>query len=229
MTSVPESAAFAAEHGGRIDCVWLLAELGVFVLDRSRPHIQIDRAASRVPTPPDGWVRHWRESTAERDDIMAPIVEALAQAVRCQGIRAAIATMDSAWHLGLVGEDDIGAVFELLPRRYRRMRGLLDPRSESGPETLVRLMLRATGASIELQVLIDGVGRVDLVVDGWLVIECDSRAHHSSMEAQLNDRRRDLALAALGYCVLRLLAEDIMYHPDRVQAALRGILRNRRP
>ena len=76
----------------------------------------------------------------------------------------------------------------------------------------------------DLQVEIDGVGRVDLVVDGWLVVECDSRAHHRTPEAQLRDRARDRAAAARGYVTLRLLAEDILFHPEAVLAALRGAL-----
>jgi hypothetical protein len=42
----------------------------------------------------------------------------------------------------------------------------------------MRLLLRALGHRAEVQVRIAGVGRVDLVVDGWLIVECDSRAYH---------------------------------------------------
>ncbi len=70
-----------------------------------------------------------------------------------------------------------------------------------------------------------GVGRVDMVVDGWLVIECDSREFHQGWKAQLEDRRRDLALAALGYTTIRPAAEDILYWPEVVVAAIVGLLR----
>jgi very-short-patch-repair endonuclease len=63
-----------------------------------------------------------------------------------------------------------------------------------------------------------------LLLDGWLVVECDSRAHHSSWDQQLIDYRRDLALAARGISVLRLAAEDILYSPQRVFEALRALL-----
>lgn len=68
------------------------------------------------------------------------------------------------------------------------------------------------------------VGHVDLLVDGWLVVECDSREFHSSWEQQRKDYRRDRALAALGYSVLRLTAEDVLYHPELVVAGLRGLI-----
>ena len=41
------------------------------------------------------------------------------------------------------------------------------------------------GCDIALQVEFDGVGRVDLVLDGWLVVECDSKQFHASWEAQV--------------------------------------------
>ena len=91
----------------------------------------------------------------------------------------------------------------------------------------MRLLLRSQGWGVEVQVEIDDVGRVDLVVDGWLIIECDSEQFHSGWDAGRRDRRRDLAAAALGYTTLRPIAEDIMYHPDRVLAAVRAAVDHR--
>lgn len=217
----------AAELGGRLDCVSLLRCLGVFVLGTSSLHLQMSRGASRCPPAPQGVVRHWRESVAVEGDLAADLVEALAQSCRCQKPREAIATLDSAWHLGLVDAVDIAAVFARLPAQYQVLRSHLDPRSEAGTETLVRLMLRGLGCSVDLQVDIPGVGRVDLVVDGWLIVECDSRAHHGTEKDQLRDRQRDLEAAKQGYVTLRLLAKDILFHPEEVVAALRGVVDSR--
>ena len=86
------------------------------------------------------------------------------------------------------------------------------------------MMLRGLGCRVELQVSIDGVGRVDFVVDGWLIIECDSREFHEGWEAQKRDRRRDIAAAALGYTTIRPIAEDILGAPEHVLAELKRIL-----
>lgn len=172
-------------------------------------------------------VLHWHPLVETPTIGSVAIVDALIHAVRCQSPRHATATLDSALHLGHVNADQLGDVFAALPARFGAVRGLLDGRAESGPETLVRLMARALGYEIDLQVEFDGIGRVDLVLDGWLVVECDSKKFHSSWEQQLKDFRRDKQLAARGYCVLRLAAEDILYRPDEVVAALRG-LRHRR-
>lgn len=224
----PACIVEAARLGGRLDCVSLLREAGVFVAASAPLHIQITNGASRLPMRPSHVIAHWRDTAADRCSPTAPWIEALAQACRCQDPRSAIATLDSAWHRGLVDESDLREVFARLPSRYRALQGLLDRRSESGTETLMRLILRTLGCDIRVQQRIPGVGRVDFVVDGWLIIECDSEAHHAGWEAAKRDRRRDMAAAALGYTTIRPIAEDILHHRDELTAALRTILEHPR-
>lgn len=226
--TTPPDVIRAARLGGRVDCVTLLSMLGVFVLGHRELHIQVTVGASRLPPRPPGVKRHWRETKAGREDLHADLIEALTQSCRCQEPRAAVATLDSAWHLGLIGEDDLAEIFGRLPVRFRGLRRLLDQRSESGPETFMRLMLRMMGCRIEVQPVVRGVGRVDFIVDGWLIIECDSEAHHSGWDAQKRDRRRDLRAAALGYTTIRPIAEDILYHRDEVFASIRAAIEGRR-
>jgi very-short-patch-repair endonuclease len=213
----------AGRLGGRLDCVSLLTALGVFVRVAHPLHVQFEPGTTRLP-PRRGVVAHWRRSSTERRALAADLIEPLAQACRCQSPRDAVATLDSAWHHGLIDEDGIAAIFARLPRRYRTLRELLDRRSESGAETLVRLLLRGLGVDVEVQVEIPGVGRVDLVVDGWLIVECDSRAFHEGWEAQKRDRARDMAAAALGYTTVRPIAEDILYRLPEVLAAMKAIV-----
>jgi very-short-patch-repair endonuclease len=222
-----------ARLGVRVDCVSLLHRLGVFVLRNDVLHVQATAGSSRLPRRSKGVVCHWRRTAVSRESLVADIVEALAQACRGQEPRASIATLDSALHLRLVDGAALDEVFALLPRRFTALRPMLDSRSESGPESFVRLMLRTIGASFAVQQVIIGVGRVDFLVDGWLIIECDSEAHHSGWVAGRRDRRRDLAAAALGYTTVRPIAEDIFHNADAVREQLRRTLAhggaNRRP
>ncbi len=222
--NAPVCLAEAARLGGRLDCLSLLREAGVFVATSPALHIQLTNGASRLPARPPRVVAHWRGTTADPSSPLAPWVEALAQACRCQDPRSAIATLDSAWHQGLVDEAGMREVFARLPLRYRSLAGLVDPRSESGVESLMRLILRTLGCDVRIQQRIHGVGRVDFVVDGWLIIECDSEAHHAGWDAQRRDRRRDMAAASLGYMTVRPIAEDILHHRDRLTATLRMII-----
>ncbi|WP_029151263.1 endonuclease domain-containing protein [Microbacterium indicum] len=233
--SAPEGITSAVRIGGRLDCVSLMRELGVFVLsDDRRLHVQIPRARTMLRSPHSrivrldnaahGVVPHWREDPAPADSTIADPLSAVRQAVLCQPVRPAIATIDSALHLGIVEERQLGELFARLPRRLRRLRRLVDGRAESGPETLARLLVRVFGVSVELQVVIAGIGRVDLVVDGWIVIECDSREFHSGWDEQERDRARDLKLAARGFTTLRPTANQIFTAPSLLVHAVATLL-----
>ncbi|MCT9001960.1 endonuclease domain-containing protein [Microbacterium memoriense] len=228
----------AVRIGARLSCVTLLALWGAFVFDSSVLHLQVERRASRLRAADDRGARWVRSATAHRKVALhwvnlrhvAPnrhtvaILDALRCAVRCQTPPLAVATVDSVLHVGLATMAEVREVFASLPGRYAAVLAVVDARSESGTESLVRLMLRQIGATYELQVKVRGVGRVDFIIDGWLIVECDSKAHHQGWEKQQEDRRRDIAAARQGYTTIRPLAEDILYRPDEVRAALREIL-----
>ena len=69
-----------------------------------------------------------------------------------------------------------------------------------------------------------GVGRVHLVLDGWLVVEADGFEHHSSRADYRNDRRRSNAIAIAGYELLRFSYEDIVHNPAYVVETRRRVL-----
>lgn len=231
----PDALIRAARVGGRLGCVSLLAEHGVFVFEHADVHVHMERGDSRMRAPVGrrplkvrahrrGVVLHWRRLLDPPGSGAVEIVDAVAHAVRCQEPRYAIGTLDSALNKGYLDMDDLDRVFATLPARFRVLRRFVDARAQAGTESLVRLMLLRMGCAVELQVGFAGVGFVDLLVDGWLVVECDSKQYHGDWEQQRKDYQRDRALAALGYCVLRLTAEDILYRPDDVLAALRGLV-----
>jgi hypothetical protein len=234
-SDAPEELIQATRVGGLLTCVSLLRLLGVFVFGPPSLHVHMRRGSSRMRSPERRDVRlparrerhavlHWHPLMGHAGGGCTGVLDALVHAVRCQPARYAIASIDSALNKGLIDEGDLAELFAALPARYAVLRTFLDGRAQSGPETLVRLMVLALGHAVELQVLFEGVGFVDLLVDGWLVVECDSKAHHSSWRQQIKDYRRDLALAQAGYPVLRLTAQDILYRPEAVHAALRGLL-----
>lgn len=236
----PDPIVRAVRVGGRLTCVSLLHMTGVFVRRNDRLHVHMQATDSRMRSPHDRRQRleprhrrgvrlHWLALTdGVGQATCVGMVDALVHAVLCQSPRDAIATLDSALNKRLATPADIAEVFAALPASYGALLPLLDGEAESGPESLMRLMLRMLGCRVEVQVVIEGVGRVDLVVDGWLVVECDSRQFHEGWEAQEEDRRRDLALAALGYTTIRPTAKMIMDQPEVVLAAVRGLMRSRR-
>jgi very-short-patch-repair endonuclease len=105
----------------------------------------------------------------------------------------------------------------------RRAVGYVDAMCGSRLETIVRLLLELLpGVTWETQVWIPGVGPVDFLVNGWLVLEPDGFAFHSNREHYRRDRRRGNRLAEDRFVQLRLTYEDVMY---RRSALLRQIAR----
>lgn len=212
----------ASEIGGQLACVSELARRGVFVLDSAVLHVRVPARAGRLRGDLRRVRVHWNGACRARV-ANVELLDALTDAVQCQGATAAIATLDSALNRGLLDENGLAELARRLPQRQRVLLRLVDAAAEAGSESSLRLVLRRLGFHVESQVSIPGVGRVDFLVDGWLIIECDSEAHHADWAQQKRDRRRDQAAAALGYATYRPIAEDIFWHREAVIAALVGL------
>lgn len=189
-------------------------------------HLAVPRRRGVRPGP----VRVHRETLWTRPGGLLPLAppeEVLARVLRCQPTTAAVVTTDSALNRALVTVEQLSAL--LGGPGSRRARGALDrcnPRSRSAIETLARLALEDAGLSVSAGVVIGGVGEVDLLVEGRVVVECDGFAYHSGREQYRKDRWRDRELVARGMLVLRFTWEEIMNEPgavvDAVRAALAG-------
>jgi hypothetical protein len=69
------------------------------------------------------------------------------------------------------------------------------------------------------------IGRVDVIYDRWkLIVELDSRRWHDTSSAFEDDRRRDNALVAEGWRVIRITWRMLMDEPEKVAALLGGLL-----
>lgn len=230
----PDLLCAAARHSGAVSCVSALSLWGVFAFDSARNHLAVARSRSRFHAEPsreeNGSVTlHWWPHRADEvvDNVVSPL-DALAHATRCQRPEHAIASIDSALHLGVVSWQDVAEIFSRVPDRYQPLRRRLDSRAESGQESVLRLLAEDAGFKVQSQMEFPGIGRVDLLLDGCVVLEADSRAHHDGWEEHVRDRGRDLALAALGYPSLRPAYQHTMHRPDQVRAALRGLMATRR-
>jgi very-short-patch-repair endonuclease len=134
----------------------------------------------------------------------------------------AVVMLDSALHhryvtaaaLRAAGESARGHGSAALRRAVR----YADELADSPLESALRLLLDITGAQVRSQVWISGVGRVDFLIDGWLVIEADGFAFHADRAAYRNDRRRANVLAERGHVLLRFTWEDVRGRPAWVLA-----------
>lgn len=118
-------------------------------------------------------------------------------------------------------------------RRARQAAGLLDPRAESPPESVLRVTLIAAGLPAPIpQVVIrsaDGafIARGDLVYeDERIVIEYDGE-HHLTPEQQATDADRRHRLALEGWLVITITRHDLR-DPRRAIRKVNDALRQRR-
>ncbi len=215
----------AVRVGGQLACVSALRLAGVFGFDTGL-HVHLQHSAARLRREAAARL-HWSPLLDAREGHVVGLPDALAQAIRCQSPWHAVASLDSALHQGLIDDSDLGDIFRSIPKKYSRLRPLIDVRAEAGQETVLRLAFRAAGLSVELQVTFPGVGRVDLLVEGRLVVEADSRTAHEGWDLHVRDRNRDIDLARLGLMSLRPGYRRTMFATADVVEAARALLRRR--
>lgn len=223
----------AVVHGGVVTCVSAAQLAGLPVLvPPDLPHVAVPRSRGDAPSGPRDTfpaVRHRTDPRRARSSRrpVAPLAEALARMLLCCPEREALVAVDGAL---VRGWTSVAAIRHALPATATAKAvlslGRAERRSRSAPETLARLALRAAGLHVRAGVVLPGVGEVDLLVEECVVVEIDGYAFHSDRAAFVRDRRRDRALAALGYPVLRFTYADALEEHGLV-ADVRAALRVR--
>ncbi len=104
----------------------------------------------------------------------------------------------------------------------------LDLRAESIVEVDTQHLLKSHGIAYDAQVQLPGIGRVDFLIEGVLIVEVDGFAFHADRSALRRDLFRNNASTLKGFSVLRYPPEAIWYEPGRVIAEIRAVLERRR-
>jgi very-short-patch-repair endonuclease len=130
---------------------------------------------------------------------------------------------DSALNLGVLTWEQVTDVLSRSARR-RRLLSRIDGRAESGLETIARIRLRARGVGLRIQVSI-GAYRVDMLIGDRLIIELDGQRWHDTASTFESDRRRDAALVAAGFIVLRFSFRRVMNEWDQVEQQILALVR----
>jgi len=147
--------------------------------------------------------------------------EVILRAARDLGALDLTIMLDSARRLGHLSPQRVQAVLESSRpgvRMFKLAWGLSDPRSESGPETVLRIFHRALDVPVEPQaVLTDGSGRIigcaDLRILGTNdLAEYDGDVHRNK-EQQRVDLRRERGLNASPYRRYGYTLDDLLNHP----------------
>lgn len=221
VPDLPSERMHALRMGGVLSCASAAVALGLELLDEPiEVHITVPRGTRVRPEP--AVVVH-RRDVASVDWATTPARTA-ADCARCLPAMQALVVIESVLRRG-VSRDEIeqhlwgqgcGEPLSVLRQAHAR--------SGSSGETVGRVTLQAAGLAVEPQVFIRGVGWVDLLVEGKVVVEIDGLAYHSDAKQFAADRRRDAALTGMGYRVLRFTWFDAVRRPGYLLAMVRQAL-----
>lgn len=172
-------------------------------------------------------VRHWapyQETPAGAASWRVGVEDAIIRFARVEADEQIVATLESAVHEGRLSRSQVPELFQRMPRRLRRLSARLTFLAGSGLESVARLRLEDLGMALEQQVTI-GPDTVDLVIDGWLIVELDGDEWHDPVK----DRRRTNRLIRAGYRVLRFGHRDVFDRFDETVATIHEMLRTTPP
>lgn len=166
------------------------------------------------------WPPEPRSHVASRPDV-------LLHALRCLPELEALVMVESAAQKGL----SLDFLRQRLPgRRNAAARRVLDAvgsGADSLLETLAREHLRRAGLGVQPQVEVEGVGWMDVLVEGFVDVETDGRVHNEPAQ-RAKDYRRDRAAQLRGYEVLRYTYSDIVDRPQSMVAEVCEVVARRR-
>jgi very-short-patch-repair endonuclease len=216
LCGVASHATAAQLHGL---ATWLTPGIAVTVPPGSRrpaTRVQVYRAAvgpdEREP---------WRAVTS--------VLRTVLDCGRDLKLLPAVCVIDSAVRAGLVDLPQLASLAQAArgpgSTALRCAVSHADELDESPLESVLRLLLHLGAGQVRSQVKIPGVGRVDFLVDGWLVPEADGFEFHADRESYRKDRRWGNALAARGLVLLRYSYEDLRNRPFEVAAEIEQIRR----
>jgi very-short-patch-repair endonuclease len=228
-------AVRAMRLGGRLGCVSALRLNGAWCPPDQGMHIELPSYASgrRLAARglPDDAVAHWHgkdDATGSAFPVV-PIEVATVRMLQCQPPHVAIAVLDSLLFRRLITANRLRAVIAAGPERVRFLADHLEPRSEEGIESIVRFRLAMIGIRASVQVTLRSRDRLDLLIDGWLVLELDGRATHAKEKAFTADRVRTARLIRDGRVVLQFAYATILYDWPFVESTVVDVIAKHAP
>ncbi|MCX2747005.1 DUF559 domain-containing protein [Arthrobacter sp. MI7-26] len=221
LPGAQEDIVAALSANGLLTCASGARHNGIWVLHEPRtPHLLCRHGNAK------GFVVH-RESVVETRHIrpVASLTDTLLHSLRCLPDVEAAVMVESAL---LQGRTNLDYLRERLPGNRngaaRKVLSLVDGSADSPIEVLARILFRQAGIRTETQVELSGIGIVDFLLEGKLIVEVDGESHLQPRQVK-KDRRRNNAGTVKGFLVLRYDYSQIVYQRETVRAEVLQVLR----
>jgi very-short-patch-repair endonuclease len=205
----------AGRARGFLTCVSAAPVYGLWqLLPPSRPHYWQSNGRSTARC-----VSHRLELTQPpRHRTLAALPDVLLHALLCLPELESLVMVECAYNRGDI--DPSYLLRHLDGSRCGKARNVvskMDRGADSLLETLARVLFREAGIFTETQVWIEGIGRVDFLLEGFLIVEIDGLACHLEARQFKKDRRRDNSAVLQGLPVLRFFYDDVVHAPESVR------------
>ncbi|HEY8113556.1 MAG TPA: type IV toxin-antitoxin system AbiEi family antitoxin domain-containing protein [Actinomycetes bacterium] len=231
--------------GGYVSHTSAAAFWGMDLVDLPGAHVAVSENRSRIAAI-DAIVH--RVSLGPTDTVCAPIpviapLRTVVDCARTLPVHEALVIVDSALRKGIVDERNLREFVRLTrgpgSRRARWVLLAASGLAESPGESLARYIFmtdkRLPEPILQHEIRRDGhlVARVDLAVVQWrgrpvrLAIEHDGFAYHSDRGAYRKDRLRRNAIERVGWALLELTYEDVLYNRSRCADLIFATLQER--
>ena len=225
LLAVPGADAELVAAGlasGLVTCTSAAPKYGLWQLrPATRPHYWQSNGRSTVRC-----VSHRLPLTQQpRHRTLAALPDVLLHALLCLPELESLVMVECAYNRGDINPAQLLRYLD--GKRCGKARTVLskvERGADSLLETLARVLFRDAGISTETQVWINGIGRVDFLLEGFLIVEIDGIAFHLEPRQFKKDRRRDNAAMRQGLPVLRFFYDDVVYAPESVLAQVREVL-----
>lgn len=230
----------AARHGGEVACGAALRAHDVWVLDgpastddresgqdanaTSALHVWVGPSGREHPHAGCRCRVHHEIGDGVAGFGVVGVLLALVQYAACASSERFFASLESAMRLGLIGRAGLDVLRMRLPEAKRWLVDFASDQADSGLESLLRLRLHLHGISLQSQVVIPGIGPVDFLLAGCIILEADGKDNHDGPSKRHKDLMRDAIAAAQGYETLRFDYAMIIFEWGRVLAAIEGRL-----
>lgn len=209
----------AYEVNAALTCLSAAPHYGLWTLkDPDRAHL----AASHHRLPAGSLTHGFGGNISTLLPPVLPLKDVLVHALQCLPELEALVMVECAYNRG---ETDPDFLRRLLPGarngRARAVLQLAERGSDSLLETVARVLFRRHGFDVRTQVYLEGIGYVDFLLNGCLIVEIDGVGFHLNKPQFKKDIRRNNVGAAGGYRVLRYLYEDVVHHPEQMLEQIR--------
>lgn len=165
----------------------------------------------------------WNLDTSDGTRCSTSAASAVRCIARCFGVEEAIRVADSALQRRLASRADMRTALAGMTWLEAPAIDAVDGLCGSGYETDAKLLLLVAALAFEQQVEVPGVGRVDFVVCGCVIVEIDGRETHEQTFEE--DRARDAAALLQGYLTVRVSAKWLAANPGELIPLVRAALR----